>query len=81
MRSRVGEAVGVARLTETVHPDVDVVPHGVGHKSPRLSVAGGKGLSDNDLVPAQSIDDVYQRRNWLGAGCIMDCVVAIEPAD
>lgn len=81
VRSRVGEAVGVARLTETVRPDVVVVPHGFGHKSPWLSVAGGKGFSDNDLVPAQSIDEVYQRGNWLGAGCIMDCVVAVEPAD
>ncbi len=80
VRSRAGEVVGVARLTETVRPDVVVVPHGFGHKSPWLSVTGGKGFSDNDLIPAQSIDDVYQRGNWLGSGCIMDCVVTIEPA-
>ncbi|MGQ9916781.1 MAG: molybdopterin-containing oxidoreductase family protein, partial [Bryobacteraceae bacterium] len=79
VRSRVGEVVGPARLTETVRPDVVVVPHGFGHKSPWLRVTGGKGFADNDLIPSQSTDEAYQHGNWLGAGCIMDCVVAIEP--
>lgn len=81
VRSRAGEGVGPALITETVRPDVVVVPHGFGHKSPWLSVAGGKGFTDNELVPAQSIDEAYQRGNWLGSGCVMDCVVAIEPAE
>jgi thiosulfate reductase/polysulfide reductase chain A len=80
IRSRAGAAVGPARLTETVRPDVIVVPHGFGHRSPWLSVTGGKGFTDNEVVPAQTIDEAYQRGNWLGSGCIMDCVVAIEPA-
>lgn len=79
VRSRAGEVVGRAHLTETVRPDVIAVPHGFGHKSPWLSVAGGKGFTDNDLIPAQSAEEAYQHGNWLGAGCIMDCVVAIEP--
>lgn len=79
VRSRVGEVVGPARLTETVRPDVVVVPHGFGHKSPWLRVTGGKGFTDNDLIPSQSTDEAYQHGNWFGVGCIMDCVVAIEP--
>lgn len=80
VRSRAGEAVGVARLTETIRPDAVAVPHGLGHRSPWLTVAGGKGFCDNDLIPAQTIDELVQRGNWLGSGCIMDAVVAIEPA-
>lgn len=79
--SRAGEGVGPASITETVRPDVVVVPHGFGHRSPWLSLAGGKGFSDNELVPDQSIDEAIQHGNWLGSGCIMDCVVAIEPAE
>jgi thiosulfate reductase/polysulfide reductase chain A len=81
VRSRAGMVIGPVRLTETVRPDVVVVPHGFGHKSAWLSLAGGKGFCDNDLVPAQSVEDAYQHGNWLGSGCIMDSVVAIEPAD
>ena len=81
VRSRVGEITALAQLTETVRPDVVVVPHGYGHKSPWLSVAGGIGHTDNELIPALRIEDLQQSGNWLGAGCIMDCVVAIEPAE
>ncbi len=28
-----------------------------------------------------TIDEMYERGNWLGAGCIMDCVVSIEAAE
>ncbi len=80
VRSRVGEVTGPVRLTETVRPDVVAVPHGFGHRSPWMSVAGGIGFTDNDLIPALNIDEMHQRGNWLGAGCIMDCVVAIEAA-
>jgi thiosulfate reductase/polysulfide reductase chain A len=80
VRSRIGQAVGPVRVTETVRPDCVVVPHGFGHRSGYLRVAGGKGFSDNELIPAQSIDEMYKRGNWLGSGCIMEAVVTIEPA-
>lgn len=79
VRSRYGQVEGPAKLTETVRPDVVLVPHGFGHKSPWLRVTGGKGFTDNDLIPALDIDEMFQRGNWLGSGCIMDCVVSVEP--
>jgi len=81
VRSRAGELTAQAQLTETVRPDVVVVPHGYGHRSPWLSVARGIGQTDNELIPALRIEDLQQSGNWLGAGCVMDCVVAIEPAE
>ncbi len=81
VRSRVGEVTGPARLTETVRPDVVAAPHGFGHRSPWMSVAGGVGFTDSDLIPALSIDDLLATKNWLGSGCVMDSVVTIEAAD
>lgn len=79
VRSRYGQVEGPARLSETIRPDVVAIPHGFGHKSPWLSVTGGKGFTDNDLIPALDINEMYRRGNWLGSGCIMDAVVTVEP--
>lgn len=78
VRSRAGELTLPARLTATIRPDCVAVPHGFGHKSPYLTQAGGKGATDNELVPADSADAMAARGNWLGSGCVMDAVVNIE---
>ncbi|MBL8179321.1 MAG: molybdopterin-dependent oxidoreductase [Bryobacterales bacterium] len=78
IRSRVGAIELPAQLTERLRPDCVMVAHGFGHRSKRMSLAGGKGVRDGDLVPAQSMDDAVKAGNFGGASCIMDAVVSLE---
>jgi thiosulfate reductase/polysulfide reductase chain A len=77
--SRAGSIELPAHLTETLRSDVVMVAHGYGHRSRLLTVAGGKGVRDGDLVPDQSIDEMVKAVNYAGASCIMDAVVRIDP--
>ncbi|MBS1854343.1 MAG: molybdopterin-dependent oxidoreductase [Acidobacteria bacterium] len=76
--SRAGSIVLPAHLTETLRPDAVMVAHGFGHRSKMLSLAGGQGARDGDIIPDQSADDMVQALNYGGAACIMDAVVQIE---
>jgi len=78
IRSRVGAIELPAQLTERLRPDCVLVAHGFGHRSKRMSLAGGRGVRDGDLVPAQSMDDAVKAGNFGGASCIMDAVVNVE---
>lgn len=78
IRSRVGEIVLPAILTERLRPDCVMVPHGFGHRSQQLSVIGGVGVRDGDLIPAQSVDEVVAAGNFGGSSCICDAVVNVE---
>ncbi|MBS1828128.1 MAG: molybdopterin-dependent oxidoreductase [Acidobacteria bacterium] len=78
IRSRVGAIELPAQVTERLRPDCVMVAHGFGHRSKRMSVAGGKGVRDGDIVPAQSMDDLVKAGNFGGASCIMDAVVNVE---
>lgn len=78
IRSRVGAIELPAQLTERIRPDCVMVAHGFGHRSKRMSLAGGRGVRDGDLVPAQSMDDAVKAGNFGGASCIMDAVVNVE---
>ncbi|MCS7026552.1 MAG: molybdopterin-dependent oxidoreductase [Bryobacteraceae bacterium] len=78
VRSRVGQIELPAHLTETLREDCVMIAHGFGHRSRLLSLAGGKGARDGDLIPSQTIDDVVKSGNFGGAACIMDAVVQIE---
>lgn len=80
IRSRAGRIVLPVRLTETIRPDCVLVAHGFGHVSPKLSLAGGKGARDSDLIPDQTIEEILAAGNFGGSGCIMDAVVAVEAA-
>ncbi|MBL8235250.1 MAG: hypothetical protein JNL98_42510, partial [Bryobacterales bacterium] len=44
IRSRVGAIELPAQLTERLRPDCVMVAHGFGHRSKRMSLAGGKGV-------------------------------------
>jgi thiosulfate reductase / polysulfide reductase chain A len=79
IRSRVGQIELPAHLSEVVRPDAVLVAHGFGHRSRYLSVAGGKGARDGDIVPDASIDDFVAAGNYAGASCIMDAVCNISP--
>ncbi|MFZ5927958.1 MAG: molybdopterin-containing oxidoreductase family protein [Acidobacteriota bacterium] len=79
VRSRAGQIELPAHLSETVPPDVVMVAHGFGHVSGALSLAGGKGARDGDLVPDASIDEFIAGGNYGGAAGIMDAVCSIEP--
>ncbi|MFN7935639.1 MAG: molybdopterin-dependent oxidoreductase [Bryobacteraceae bacterium] len=78
IRSRVGAIELPAQVTERLRPDCVMVAHGFGHRSKRLSLAGGQGVRDGDIVPAQSMDDLVKAGNFGGASCIMDAVVNVE---
>ena len=79
VRSRAGQIELPAHLSETVPPDVVMVAHGFGHVSRAMSLAGGAGARDGDLIPDASIDDFVAAGNYAGASCIMDAVCSIEP--
>ncbi|MCX7605450.1 MAG: molybdopterin-dependent oxidoreductase [Bryobacteraceae bacterium] len=79
VRSRAGQIELPAHLSETVPPDVVMVAHGFGHASRALSLAGGKGARDGDLIANPSIDDFIKAGNYAGSSCIMDAVCSIEP--
>ena len=79
IRSRVGQIELPAHLSEIIRPDAVMVAHGFGHRSRYLSVAGGYGVRDGDLVPDASIDDFIAAGNYGGASCIMDVVCNISP--
>jgi len=79
VRSRAGQIELPAHLSETVPPDVVMVAHGFGHVAAALSLAGGKGACDSDIIPGASIDDYVAAGNFGGSGCIMDAVCNIEP--
>lgn len=79
VRSRAGQIELPAHLSETVPPDVVMVAHGFGHASRALSLAGGKGVRDGDLIANPSIDDFVKAGNFAGSSCIMDAVCSIEP--
>ncbi len=79
LRSRAGQIELPAHLSETVPPDVVMVAHGFGHASAALTLAGGKGARDGDLIAGASIDDFLAAGNYGGASCIMDAVCSIEP--
>lgn len=78
IRSRAGAIELPAQLTERLRPDCVLVAHGFGHRSKRLSLAGGVGVRDGDIVPAQSMEDIVKAGNFGGASCIMDAVVSVE---
>jgi thiosulfate reductase/polysulfide reductase chain A len=78
--SRVGSVEAPAQITETIREDCVMLAHGFGHRSRLLSVAGGKGVRDGDLVPAQSVDEVVAASNFGGAACIMEAVVNVAKA-
>lgn len=78
--SRVGSVEAPAQLTETIREDCVMLAHGFGHRSRLLTVAGGRGVRDGDLVPSQSIDEVVAAVNFGGASCIMDAVVNVGKA-
>ncbi len=80
VRSRVGAIELPAHLTETVRPDCVMVAHGFGHRSRLLSRAGGQGARDGDVIAASSVEELIAAGNFAGAACIMDAVVAVEPA-
>jgi thiosulfate reductase/polysulfide reductase chain A len=79
IRSRVGAIELPAHLTETLRADAVMVAHGFGHRSRYLSLAGGKGVRDGDVIPDQTIEQMVESKNFGGAACIMDAVVAVEP--
>ncbi|HEY3442777.1 MAG TPA: molybdopterin-dependent oxidoreductase [Paludibaculum sp.] len=79
IRSRVGQIELPAHLSEIIRPDAVMVAHGFGHRSRYLSVAGGNGSRDGDVVPDASIDDFIAAGNYGGASCIMDVVCNIAP--
>ncbi len=79
LRSRAGQIELPAHLSETVPPDAVLVAHGFGHVSGSLSLAGGKGARDGDLVPDASVDEFIALGNYGGASGIMDAVCRIEP--
>lgn len=79
IRSRAGAIELPAHLTETLREDAVMVAHGFGHRSKLLTVAGGKGVRDGDIIAGQSIDELVAASNYAGSSCIMDAVVAIEP--
>ena len=61
IRSRVGEVVAPAELTEDIMPGVISLPHGYGHHRPgtRLRVAEAHpGVSINDLTDETVLDDL-----------------------
>lgn len=78
--SRVGAVEAPAAITDTIREDCVMLAHGFGHRSRMLSVAGGRGVRDGDLVPSQSIDEVVAASNYGGASCIMDAVVNVAKA-
>jgi thiosulfate reductase/polysulfide reductase chain A len=78
--SRAGAVEAPAQLTETIREDCVLIAHGFGHRSRLLTVTGGRGVRDGDLVPAQSVDEVVAAGNYGGASCIMDAVVNIGKA-
>jgi len=79
IRSRAGAIELPAHLTETLRPDCVMVAHGFGHRSKLLSLAGGKGTRDGDVIPDWSVEEMIQAGDWFGAGAIMDAVVNLEP--
>jgi len=79
IRSRVGAIELPAHITETLRPDCVMVAHGFGHRSRMLSLAGGQGVRDGDLIPSRAIEEFVAAGNFGGAACIMDAVVNIEP--
>jgi len=50
VRSPVGQVRIRAHVTDRIRPDCVSIPHGFGHRSPALGLAGGKGASDQDLI-------------------------------
>lgn len=79
VRSRVGAVELPAHLSETVRPDCVMVAHGFGHRSRLLTLAGGRGARDGDLIASQSVEQMLAAGNFAGAACIMEAVVAVEP--
>lgn len=79
IRSRAGQIELPAHLSEIIRPDAVMVAHGFGHRSRYLSLAGGKGVRDGDLVADSSIDEFIAAGNYGGASCIMDVVCNISP--
>ncbi len=79
VRSRVGAIELPAHLSEALRPDCVMVAHGFGHRSRLLTLAGGKGARDGDLIPSQSVEQMIEAGNFAGAACIMDAVVTLEP--
>lgn len=75
--SRVGSVEVPAKIVDTIRPDCVMLAHGFGHRSRLLSVAGGKGVRDGDLIAAQSADDLVKSGNFAGAACIMEAVVNV----
>jgi thiosulfate reductase/polysulfide reductase chain A len=79
IRSRMGAIELPAHLSETLRPDCVMVAHGFGHRTRMLSLAGGQGVRDGDVIPSRAIEEYVAAGNFGGAGCIMDAVVNIEP--
>lgn len=52
VRSPIGEVRIRAFVTDRIRPDCVHIPHGFGHRSPGLSLAHGRGASDQDLIVA-----------------------------
>jgi thiosulfate reductase/polysulfide reductase chain A len=53
VRSGVGEVTVRAMVTDRIRPDCVHLPHGWGHRSAGLRVAGGRGASDQDLIESK----------------------------
>jgi thiosulfate reductase/polysulfide reductase chain A len=50
VRSPIGEVRVRAFVTDRIRPDCVHLPHGFGHTTPALRLAGGRGASDQDLI-------------------------------
>lgn len=50
VRSPIGQVKLRALVTDRIRPDCVALPHGFGHRSAGLRLAGGKGASDQDLI-------------------------------
>ncbi len=44
-----------------------------------MSLAGGKGARDGELIPDATIEEFVASGNFGGAACIMDAVCNVEP--
>ncbi len=80
VESRVGRIKLKARLIEGIRPDCVKVDHGFGHWSRDLTLAGGVGANDGDLIPDMTFEEMSELEDPGMGACMTDFGVKVYKA-
>lgn len=76
VESNFGKIKIKVKLIQGIRPDTICIPHGFGHRSKFLHLAGGKGANDGEIMPSFNLDQTLKLND--PSGSAVDCQMVVK---